>query len=298
MFSAIALNYPITLATSMLYVLLAAASCGVTVTTRAVAHSKLRMQINSWWLIFPLVTVSLLLGPPGALLLFMLIGALTVRELAFHLANEKTRFRLAGAAALSVAAALSWYAPALALSVLALLVSGQLASFIARKSVARLLPLLLLATCLGTSCVIQLARMPLPPEKTVAWLFYLFVLTALNDIGQFVAGTVFGRGKIAVRISPNKTWQGLAGGVFVSALLSLALGSWLQLAAPAWLLLVALMLAVGGFCGDLMFSAAKRYLGIKDFSNLIPGHGGILDRVDSLVLTAPLLYFAIRLTPP
>jgi phosphatidate cytidylyltransferase len=295
MFLSIALNYPIVLASSMLYLLLAVASCGVTVKMRAIPHSQLRMQINSWWLIFPLVTLSLLIYPLGPLLLVLLIGALALRELAPH-CPDAPRFRAAGVGLLLLTVSLSWFEPTLALFVLPLLAAGQLALFVAHRQASRLVPLLFLVTCLGISFIIMLTRLPLPTETILAWLFYLFVLTALNDIGQFVSGTAFGKQKIAARISPNKTWQGLAGGMTVSVLLSLALGSWLQLASPAWLVGVALLLALAGFAGDLMFSAAKRFLAIKDFSQLIPGHGGILDRADSLVLTAPLLYFAIRIS--
>eukprot|EP01034_Spumella_vulgaris_P028387 gene28386-35232_t len=131
--------------------------------------------------------------------------------------------------------------------------------------------------------------LPLSPHQRLAWLFYLYVLTSLNDVGQFISGTLFGRHRIAPGISPNKTWQGLLGGVAASLLLSLALGSYLHLAGGGRLAAFAVLLSLGGFCGDLMFSAAKRVLGVKDFSQLIPGHGGILDRVDSLVVTAPLL---------
>lgn len=132
--------------------------------------------------------------------------------------------------------------------------------------------------------------LPFEPERNLRWLFYLFVLTALNDIGQFVTGKLFGKHKIAPTLSPNKTWQGLAGGIAVSQVTSFLIGTYLSLAAAHTLVTYALLLSIAGFVGDLMFSAAKRSLAIKDFSALIPGHGGILDRADSLVLTAPLLY--------
>jgi phosphatidate cytidylyltransferase len=104
---------------------------------------------------------------------------------------------------------------------------------------------------------------------------------------------LWGKHKIAPLVSPNKTWQGLVGGVVVSVLTSVLLGRYLQLADGVFLGALGLLLSLVGFAGDLLFSSAKRWLGIKDFSQLIAGHGGILDRVDSLVLTAPLLYFAI-----
>jgi phosphatidate cytidylyltransferase len=82
----------------------------------------------------------------------------------------------------------------------------------------------------------------------------------------------------------------------VSLGVSLLVGTLLDLAGPARLAAYAILLSLGGLAGDLLFSAAKRNLQIKDFSQLIPGHGGILDRVDSLVVTAPLLFFLLHHT--
>jgi len=153
------------------------------------------------------------------------------------------------------------------------------------------LPWLLFAlTCFGISFIPAFVLLPFGPKENLSWLFYLFIVTALNDIAQFTTGKLFGKQKIVPQISPQKTWQGLMGGVVISVLLSLGLGSYLGLGQPAWLATIAVLLSVGGFAGDVMFSAAKRKLGIKDFSNLIPGHGGMLDRADSLVVTAPLLF--------
>lgn len=159
--------------------------------------------------------------------------------------------------------------------------------------------LILSLGCVTTGAMLFLAAfttLPFGPRTNLAWLFYLFILTALNDIAQFVSGKLFGRHRIAPTLSPNKTWQGLAGGIVISQLVSLALGRYLDLAGPLTLSLYGLLLSIAGFAGDLLFSAAKRRLGVKDFSALIPGHGGILDRVDSLVLTAPLLYCLLRST--
>lgn len=154
---------------------------------------------------------------------------------------------------------------------------------------ARLLWLVWLFTCSGLVFVLALDG---------RWFLYLFVVTALNDVAQFIAGKSLGRRKVAQRISPHKTWAGLAGGVLASALVSVLLGRHLGLAnAQAQvLLLLGALLALVGFAGDLLYSAVKRRLGIKDFSNLIPGHGGILDRVDSLVLTAPCLWGVLHCT--
>ena len=249
MFSSFAAHGHVVSAACVLYAVLALASLGVAVGTRARPVSQLRLQVNSWWLIFPVVSVCLAFYPAGPMALVVLIGALALREL---VALRGTASRNA------------WLT----------------ATFI--------------ATMTGLGFLLALMQLPLAPSHYLRWMFYLFVLTALNDVGQFIAGTTLGRQRIAPAISPNKTWQGLAGGVVLSIAVSLALGAWLDLAKLPKLAFLGAVLALGGFAGDLAYSAVKRRLGIKDFSQLIPGHGGILDRVDSLVVTCPLLYLWIR----
>ncbi|RFP13845.1 MULTISPECIES: phosphatidate cytidylyltransferase [unclassified Duganella] len=274
-------------ALTMLYLMLGMASLGVGVKLRARPHSQLRAQVNAWWWIFPVVTVSLLLHPLGATLLAVLIGLLALRELApFGGRGFVPPAAVVFGSALFLPATMALVAlpPAIAVTSIIFFRSRS------RPALAWLLWLVLCYSC----CFLPLFdSLPLEPHVRLAWLFYLYVLTALNDVAQFISGTIFGRHRIAPGISPNKTWQGLAGGVVVTGALSLTLGRYLHLADAVHLAGFALLLSLGGFCGDLMFSAAKRVLGVKDFSQLIPGHGGILDRVDSLVLTAPLLYFLI-----
>jgi phosphatidate cytidylyltransferase len=151
--------------------------------------------------------------------------------------------------------------------------------------------------CAGVGSSALFAHLPLPAASARAWYFYLFAVTALNDIAQFIVGSGFGTHKILPRISPNKSWEGLAGGVVVSAGVSALLGMHLTLGDQTLtvtaLLALGALLAVLGFLGDCVFSAGKRVFGIKDYSSLIPGHGGILDRVDSLTLTAPALLIGL-----
>ena len=277
-----------------LYLVLAVASACVSLWVAP--PSQLRQQVNSWWFLFPVVSVSLLWYRVGPILLTLLIAWLAERELALHHATPRWRFRLLCVALMLVLTALALLGDSTATRVLPWLVLMQALHFGLRRQRSQLLLLLFLLLCYGLSFVPRLLSLPLSPEVLSAWLFYLFALTALNDIAQFICGKSFGRHKLAKRISPNKTWQGLVGGVVVSTMVSVALGQYLQLATMGQLVALAWLLSLGGFFGDLAFSAAKRYLGIKDFSQLIPGHGGILDRVDSLVLTAPLLYCALQAT--
>jgi phosphatidate cytidylyltransferase len=253
----------------------------------------LRAQVNAWWRIFPVVTVALLLYPVGPWMLGGLICLLAARELAPY--ADGTAIRFVRHAILAVAAAVlgEWLWPSMVPALLLAAIVAQFIFFRARPGRSALVYLLLWLTIAAAWSLVQFSDLPHGHAANLAWLFYLFIVTALNDIAQFVTGKLFGNRKIAPTISPNKTWQGLLGGLAVSQLVTLALGSYLRLGSPGTMAGYAVLLSLGGFLGDLMFSAAKRYLGIKDFSQLIPGHGGILDRIDSLVVTAPLLYILL-----
>jgi phosphatidate cytidylyltransferase len=122
----------------------------------------------------------------------------------------------------------------------------------------------------------------------------LLVLTELNDILQFVNGKLFGRRKIIPWISPNKTEAGFLGGLFFSTLLGTFLWPQLLSLSPYQAAGLSFLLSVGGMLGDLVCSAIKRHLGTKDFSDLIPGHGGVIDRLDSLLVTAPIFYYFLQ----
>lgn len=124
----------------------------------------------------------------------------------------------------------------------------------------------------------------------------LAVACAGSDIGAFIVGRRFGRTPLAPRLSPNKTREGVVGNV-LGAAVGLApfaglLGPYF--APPAWVVLVCLV-AIGSLWGDLLESAVKREAGVKDAATWLPGFGGILDRIDSLLLVVPLVYWALRL---
>ncbi|MFZ6875085.1 phosphatidate cytidylyltransferase [Undibacterium sp. Di27W] len=291
MFPKFLLGNPTLGAMLMLYLLLAFAS--VSVGRHSSPESQLRKQVNAWWFLFPVVSLSLLLYPVGPLLMALLIVVLAVRELSLHYTGPRWRFLLPCLILVLLQVALQYVDSFDSSLILPALLCLQALQFFIWRRRNQLLLMLFLLLCYGLSFMLELLTLPFSNEVRMAWFFYLFVVTALNDIAQFVSGKIFGKQTIAPTISPNKTVQGLMGGVAVSMFVSLGLGMYLHLASTTYLLLMGILLSLGGFAGDLIFSAAKRYLKIKDFSELIPGHGGILDRVDSLVLTAPLLYLGL-----
>lgn len=125
------------------------------------------------------------------------------------------------------------------------------------------------------------------------WIFMAFVLVWAADVGGYAFGRLFGRRKLAPAISPGKTWEGVAGGV-VLVLLVGAIAAPAFMASRYWLawLLLLLLLAAVSVIGDLYESLLKRQAGVKDSGQLLPGHGGLLDRLDSLLAVAPVFLVA------
>lgn len=123
------------------------------------------------------------------------------------------------------------------------------------------------------------------PAGALAVIFLLLVVWS-TDTGAFIAGRAIGGPKLWVAISPNKTWSGLLGGTLFGVLIALAYATWVASPVPARVALLAAVLAVISQLGDLCESALKRAYGVKDTSHLIPGHGGFMDRLDSLVFAA------------
>jgi phosphatidate cytidylyltransferase len=126
------------------------------------------------------------------------------------------------------------------------------------------------------------------------WLLYTFCLVWAADTGAYFAGRKFGRRKLAPQVSPGKSWEGAIGGLLLVAVLAAsAAGSLGQ--APLRLVLLSLVVAAFSIVGDLSESLFKRYAGLKDSGRLIPGHGGLMDRIDSITAAAPLLLLGLQL---
>lgn len=138
---------------------------------------------------------------------------------------------------------------------------------------------------------VLLAAMP----NGAALVFTVLLIGVANDIGGYVAGVLFGERPMAPSISPKKSWEGFGGSVALAALVG-ALMTHFAVGGPWWVGLI--MGVVGAFAstlGDFSESLIKRDLGIKDMSNLLPGHGGVLDRLDSLLICAPTSYAVLEL---
>lgn len=124
-------------------------------------------------------------------------------------------------------------------------------------------------------------------------IFWLLATVWATDIGAYIAGSTIGGWKICPQISPNKTWSGLAGGIIAAALVGYITSRIGHSNKPHYLIMLSIILGIYGQIGDLIESWIKRKFGVKDSGHIIPGHGGILDRVDSLVPVAPKVVFVV-----
>jgi phosphatidate cytidylyltransferase len=126
------------------------------------------------------------------------------------------------------------------------------------------------------------------------YLLFLLLAVEANDVAAFISGKLFGRRKLREEISPNKTWGGALGALTFSMALPWLLWFSFPHFGPLQLVLTGLIVGIGGQLGDLTLSMMKRDIGVKDMGSLIPGHGGLLDRIDSLIFAGPLFFHMVR----
>jgi len=122
-----------------------------------------------------------------------------------------------------------------------------------------------------------------------------FILLWANDTGAYLIGISFGRHRLMERISPKKSWEGFIGGVLFSAVIAWLLSGWLGVIGTIQWIILSVIISIVGTYGDLIESMLKRSTGVKDSGNIMPGHGGFLDRFDSAILSFPLVYLFILL---
>lgn len=146
---------------------------------------------------------------------------------------------------------------------------------------------------IGWTLIHLLAIEQLPNGKMIV--LYLFLAIWSSDSGAYFVGRFFGRHKLAPNLSPKKTVEGAVGGIITTIVVLELVNSILKLFTWSEIIIVGLILSLVGQLGDLVESMLKRFLGVKDSGKILPGHGGILDRFDSLILVAPFIYYTISL---
>lgn len=148
----------------------------------------------------------------------------------------------------------------------------------------------LLLVALPLSYVVRVQGME---GKGRIWMMFLLWLVWAGDSCAYFVGRAFGRFKMAPEISPGKTWEGAAGNLAGSLVVGAVFAQWLEVP-PAQMLLVAALANFAGQAGDLLESAYKRSAGVKDSGTILPGHGGVLDRIDALIFAAPVVWVCMQ----
>jgi phosphatidate cytidylyltransferase len=263
-------------------------------------------RIRAWWKMCAIFTVAVLLGRAGSLTLFGIISFLAMREYMTLVPTRRGDHRTLFWSFFVIMPlqyyliSIQWYGFfAIMIPVLAFIfvptsiaIEGDTASFLERSAKIQF-GLMVCVYCLSHAPALLLLRIPGFEGRDALLLLYLVIVDQMSDVLQYVWGKLIGKNKIAWRVSPNKTWEGFAGGVLSATALGTALW-WATPFKPWQSAAMAFTICILGFAGGLVMSAIKRDIGIKDFGVVIEGHGGILDRIDSLCFAAPIFFHLVR----
>lgn len=272
---------------------------------------EVKLRIRSWWVMAAVFALAMVLSRAVSLVFFAFVSFLALKEYLSLIPTRRADRGVLFWAYLAIPLQYWWIADAwygmfiiwipvyvFLFLPLRMVLIGETPGFL--RAVGTL-HWGLMTTVFSISHVAYLLVLPVAARPSAAGLavagpslvLFLVVLTQLNDVAQFLWGKALGRHKVVPTVSPGKTVEGFLGGVGTTLLLALLLAPWLTPLSRWQAVAAGLIIGVAGFIGDVVISALKRDLGIKDSGTLLPGHGGILDRIDSLTYTAPLFFHLI-----
>ncbi len=270
------------------------------------AVGNLNQRVFSWWVMTGVVALAVVAGVVGSAVLFGFISFLAMREFITMTPTKRADHRSLFLAFFLVIpvqyylVSVSWYGlftifiPVYAFLLIPIIssVAADNERFLERTSEIQW-AMMVCAYLVSYAPALLLLKLPhYEGENAKLFVFFVIVVEA-SDVLQYTWGKLLGRHPIAPRISPNKTWEGFILGVACATLLGTAL--WWATPFEAWeSLLMSLAITLMGFFGGLTMSAIKRDRGVKDYGTLLPGHGGIMDRIDSLSFAAPVFFHLTR----
>ncbi|TIX48879.1 phosphatidate cytidylyltransferase [Alteraurantiacibacter aquimixticola] len=288
-------------------ILLFASTVGFILSRRVTSESgratvdNLNARIKAWWLMIAIFAVAFAFGKIVTVVLFALVSFYCLREfLSISPGRAEDHAAIVWAFYIFIPLqywliAVEWRTLfAIAIPVWAFLwlpvmsvLKGETEDFLQRNARIQW-ALMLTVFCISHAPALLILDIP-GFEENFLLLFFLITVVQLSDVLQYVFGKIFGRRKVAPRVSPAKTWEGLVGGGLTASAVGAGLW-WITPFAPWQAALMALAIVVAGFVGGLVLSAVKRSLGAKDWGTMIEGHGGAMDRMDSVSFAAPVFF--------
>ena len=267
---------------------------------------NLNSRIRAWWVMVAVFAVAFGIGKTATLVLFGLMSFFALREfitLTPTRRGDHVPLFLSFFVLIPVQYVLigdGWYGLfAVFIPVYAFLIlpavaalSADIESFLERTAKIQW-GVMITVFCVSHAAALLLLDIPGYNGQNALLIFYLVLIVQLSDVLQYVFGRLFGRTKVAPVVSPSKTLEGLVGGGVAATLIGAAM-YWITPFSPLQALAMALVIVVMGFLGGLALSAVKRSMGVKDWGTMIEGHGGMLDRIDSLSFASPIFFHLTR----
>ncbi|MDO8253295.1 MULTISPECIES: phosphatidate cytidylyltransferase [Shewanella] len=268
--------------------------------------ANLNARIDAWWMMVLAIGIAFLFGLYGVILLFALVSFYALREFLTLTPTRASDYPALVAAfyfALPVQyllIAIHWYGmfsifiPVylfLLMPILAAL-GGDTTRYLERTAKVQW-GLMIAVYCVSSVPALMTLKIEGYEGRNLLLIAWLILVVQLSDVLQYCCGKLFGRRKVAPKLSPSKTLEGLVGGVLLATLVGTSL-FWITPFTPWQAAIIALLVNLLGFAGGLVMSAIKRDRGVKDWGHMIEGHGGMLDRMDSVCFAAPVFFHVVR----
>lgn len=281
-------------------------SARVTSVDGKAAVANLNARINAWWVMAIFVIAAVAAGEMVTVVLFGLVSFLALREMITLTPTRAGDHRTLFWVFFIITplqyylVAIEWYGffsimiPVYAFLFIPLrsILAGDSRNFLERIAKIQW-GLMICVYCVSHIPALLSLDVPGYQGQSVKLLVFLIVVAQISDVLQYVFGKTIGRRRVAPQISPNKTVEGFIGGILSATLLGAGLW-WMTPFTLAQAAGMSLMITLLGFAGGLTMSAIKRDSGVKDYGNIIAGHGGMLDRMDSLCFAAPVFFHIVR----
>ncbi len=275
----------------------------IAATHRDKDYSELKLRTRSWWVMISIFAGAMLLSPLASVVFFAFVSFLALKEYLSLIPTRRADRRVLFWAYLAIPLHYYWVGAAwygmfiifipvymFLLLPLRMVIIGETEGFL---RAAGTLHWGMMTTVFSISHMAYLLVLPAannPAGGGAGLMLYMVFLTQFNDVAQYTWGKLLGKHKVIPKVSPKKTWEGLIGGNLTTLALAILIAPYLTPFGLTEAAGAGLIIGVFGFIGDVTISALKRDLGVKDSGSLLPGHGGILDRIDSLTYTAPLFF--------